>query len=126
MKPFQDRFENSTQDSHDLFPRLKAIICLPSDLQQTTNLRAGPGYFAGAAASSADTLEDLKKIDVAISGQQLEYTIRKNSLTAQGLQQALDSKSRPEAVQPSKKSKARICLPQNVVNPRKSSFSGAK
>ena len=60
---------------------------------------------AGTATSSADALEDLKKIDVAISGQQLEYTIQKNQLTAQSLQQGLDSKSQPEVIQATKKSK---------------------
>lgn len=61
--------------------------------------------FAGSATSSADALEDLKKINVAISGQQLEYTIHKNNLTAQGLQQSLDSKTQPEVLHSSKKSK---------------------
>ena len=62
----------------------------------------------GSASSSADVLEDLKKIDVAISGQQLEYTIQKNRLTAHSLQLSLDSKAQPEVIQSTKKSKVQV------------------
>lgn len=64
---------------------------------------------AGSGANSADALVDLKTINVAISGRQLELTVQKNLLQAEELKRNLESRTQPEAAQAGKKSKV-SCL----------------
>lgn len=63
--------------------------------------------IAGSGADSADTLADLKTVNIAISGHQMENTMLRNTLLAQQLQTSLDSKSMSSIPETSRKFKVR-------------------
>ena len=71
--------------------------------------------YTGSGADSADALEELKALNTAVTGKQLETNIRKNSLLVLQSEKSLESKSHSQVVDESKRKVSLLIVPETFV-----------
>jgi len=71
-------------------------------------------WLAGAGGNAADDSADLKALNVAVSGRQLECNLQKNSLAARRAQAELDSKGQPDSA---KTKRSKVCSQRGFRKP---------
>lgn len=109
------QLEGGPLESTEQLTMLEKLVVAYSEAKSV--VRHSLATIGGAGGNAADDSADLKALNVAVSGRQLECNLQKNSLAARRAQAELDSKGQPDSAKTkrSKGKKARGGGPLAVV-----------